>query len=234
MVNAGRAETVDDFSGMKQEIVKYLPAMRAFARFLTRDAAQADDLLQETLVKVMDNLDKFTPLPPDIVEKPASEKPFPQNPFSEKPFSVEDPPLGEKVLPQKIASPWKGLKAWLLTIERNVYYGYLRKTRREQKGLQVFHDEAPVFQAENAATADAVWDLEQNLAQLSPPLREALILVGGQQLSYEEAARICGIGIGTFKARVSRARKQLAALYEHHHEKQSRQKREENREEDDK
>ncbi|WP_348642128.1 sigma factor-like helix-turn-helix DNA-binding protein [Methylobacterium sp. WL6] len=36
--------------------------------------------------------------------------------------------------------------------------------------------------------------------------REALLLVGVQSLSYEKAARICGIAVGTMKSRVSRAR----------------------------
>jgi RNA polymerase sigma-70 factor (ECF subfamily) len=41
-------------------------------------------------------------------------------------------------------------------------------------------------------------------------LREALVLVGAQGLSHEEAAAICGVPVGTMKARVSRARRQLA------------------------
>ncbi len=55
-----------------------------------------------------------------------------------------------------------------------------------------------------------VQDLAQQLRALSPLLREALILVGAQGLSYDEAARICGVPSGTMKARVSRARQQLA------------------------
>ena len=55
-----------------------------------------------------------------------------------------------------------------------------------------------------------VRDLGQKLQRLPPLLREALILVGAQGLSYEEAAGICGVPAGTMKARVSRARRQLA------------------------
>ena len=43
-------------------------------------------------------------------------------------------------------------------------------------------------------------------------LREALVLVGAQELTYEEAAAICCVPVGTMKARVSRARRQLARL----------------------
>ena len=46
--------------------------------------------------------------------------------------------------------------------------------------------------------------------RLSPQAREALVLVGAGGFSYEEAAGLCGCSVGTLKARVSRARKQLA------------------------
>lgn len=42
--------------------------------------------------------------------------------------------------------------------------------------------------------------------------REALMLVGAQELSYEEAAVICGVSAGTIKSRVSRARSFLVSL----------------------
>ena len=43
----------------KKEIVEHLPAMRAFAVSLTRNAALADDMVQDALVKAWSNLDKF-------------------------------------------------------------------------------------------------------------------------------------------------------------------------------
>jgi RNA polymerase sigma-70 factor (ECF subfamily) len=63
--------------------------------------------------------------------------------------------------------------------------------------------------AAQEASSD-VQDLARRLRELPPLLREALILVGAQGLSYDEAARICGVPPGTMKARVSRARQQLA------------------------
>ena len=43
-------------------------------------------------------------------------------------------------------------------------------------------------------------------------LREALVLVGAQELTHEEAAQICGVPVGTMKARVSRARSELTRV----------------------
>ena len=53
-------------------------------------------------------------------------------------------------------------------------------------------------------------DLEAMIWALPPLLREALILVGAQELTYEEAALVCDVPVGTIKARVSRGRAALA------------------------
>ncbi len=41
------------------QLVAHVPAMRAFARSLTRDHSNADDLVQEAILKAWSNLDKF-------------------------------------------------------------------------------------------------------------------------------------------------------------------------------
>ena len=43
----------------KEELVDHLPALRAFARSLVTDAATADDLVQETILKAWSKLDSF-------------------------------------------------------------------------------------------------------------------------------------------------------------------------------
>jgi RNA polymerase sigma-70 factor (ECF subfamily) len=45
----------------KAELIELLPSMRAFARSLTRNPAQADDLVQDTLVKALANVERFEP-----------------------------------------------------------------------------------------------------------------------------------------------------------------------------
>jgi RNA polymerase sigma-70 factor (ECF subfamily) len=62
------------------------------------------------------------------------------------------------------------------------------------------------------ADAAELRDLSRTLWLLPPLLREALVLVGAQELTHEEAARICGVPVGTMKARVSRARTHLARI----------------------
>jgi RNA polymerase sigma-70 factor (ECF subfamily) len=55
-------------------------------------------------------------------------------------------------------------------------------------------------------------DMQVALTKLSIEQREALLLVGAEGVSYEEAAQICSTNIGTIKSRVNRARARLAEL----------------------
>ncbi|HET9653234.1 MAG TPA: sigma-70 family RNA polymerase sigma factor, partial [Usitatibacter sp.] len=48
------------------------------------------------------------------------------------------------------------------------------------------------------------------VAAIAPHYRDVLILCELSELSYAEAAQVCGIDIGTVRSRLSRARTQLA------------------------
>jgi RNA polymerase sigma-70 factor (ECF subfamily) len=54
--------------------------------------------------------------------------------------------------------------------------------------------------------------MEAALQRLPDEHREALVLVGGAGLTYEEAAEVCGCALGTIKSRVNRARNRLLKL----------------------
>jgi RNA polymerase sigma-70 factor, ECF subfamily len=103
------------------------------------------------------------------------------------------------------------LSAWLFTILRNSFYSAYRKRRHEvedPKGVYVRH--LTVQPEQESAVAFA--DLRRALVQLRPEQREAVILVGAEGRSYEDAALLCGVAVGTIKSRVNRARTQLALL----------------------
>lgn len=156
-------------AGHRREIAALLPDLRAFARFLARDRAAADDLVQDAVVRALGALDQFV--------------------------------------------PGTNLKAWLFTILRNAFYEGLRRRRREAAAL---HGRLAVAEAgapEQLARSD-IADLQQVIWRLPPLLREALILIGAQELSHDEAAAICGVPVGTMKARLSRARAVLARMAE--------------------
>ncbi|KAB2939999.1 MAG: sigma-70 family RNA polymerase sigma factor [Hyphomicrobium sp.] len=103
------------------------------------------------------------------------------------------------------------LKAWLFTILRNAYFSELRKTKREiadSEGQLAAKLSVP---AEQQGHLDLM-DLSRALAKLPPDQREALILVGAEGFSYEDAANISGCAVGTVKSRVNRARSRLNEL----------------------
>ena len=48
-------------SSFQDSLVEHLPYLRAFAQFLARDRSFSDDLVQETVLRALRNVDKFTP-----------------------------------------------------------------------------------------------------------------------------------------------------------------------------
>ncbi len=113
-------------------------------------------------------------------------------------------------LPQFVAGT--NLRAWTFTILRNTFYEQSRRRRTERAAIaQGFADDEAGSPAQDAQLEFR--DLQRHIYALPPLLREALVLVGAQGLSYEEAAAICAVPEGTIKARVSRARRQLAQMH---------------------
>lgn len=103
------------------------------------------------------------------------------------------------------------MRAWLYTILRNEFYTQLRKRKREVEDADgVFSARLSVPAAQESHLD--MEDMRAALAQLPPDQREAIILVGASGFSYEEAAEICLVAVGTIKSRVSRARARLTEL----------------------
>ncbi len=53
--------TPEQAAGLQHEVLGAVPALRAFARSLSRNAADADDLVQETLAKALASIHQFRP-----------------------------------------------------------------------------------------------------------------------------------------------------------------------------
>ena len=154
-------------SDLARSVTDLIPALRAFARSMTRDVTEADDLVQETLVRALANIHQF--------------------------------------------APGTNLKAWLFTILRNTHISLSKRRSRERNMMS---DTAPEDVGAAAAQAwlPATSALRSAVEKLPDEQREALILIGGLGLSYEECAEVCGCPIGTVKSRLNRARARLAAL----------------------
>ncbi len=101
------------------------------------------------------------------------------------------------------------LTAWLFTILRNQHYSEHRKLGREVEDVDGIYAAGLVALPEQFDRLE-IRDISVALDKLRPDQREAILLVGIQGMSYEDAAVVMGTAIGTVKSRVNRARKNLA------------------------
>lgn len=117
---------------------------------------------------------------------------------------------------RKLASFEAGnFRAWLLRIAVNACRDYLRSGHhRKTLSLEGLAEEDPSVSFPSDAEAPEDYALRrelreaiaQGLKTLPPDQRLAILLVDVQGLSYEEAAQVMGVPLGTVKSRLSRAR----------------------------
>jgi RNA polymerase sigma-70 factor, ECF subfamily len=160
----------------REQVLSELEVLYRVARRLTRSATEAEDLVQDALLRAYRGFDGFDGRYP---------------------------------------------RAWLLTILRNTHYNRLRKPRPD-----LLDDE--VAQRLPASGADGRRDgtseralhdhfdplVREALASLSANHRAVLALVDLDELSYQEAADLLGVPIGTVMSRLHRARRKVRAHLE--------------------
>ena len=102
-------------------------------------------------------------------------------------------------------------RTWLLSIARRACADHVRAQvrRRRLLGLASMRDRTMPSRAlaEDPATGSAVRDLVDSLPE---ERRSAFVLTQVLGCSYEEAADICAVPVGTIRSRVARGGEQLA------------------------
>ncbi|NSX54000.1 RNA polymerase sigma factor [Parasulfitobacter algicola] len=107
--------------------------------------------------------------------------------------------------------PGTNMRAWLFTILRNTYYSSRRKLKREVADVDgVFTAGLAEKPAHDGHLQMA--DFRKAFDTLPVEQREVLILVGASGFSYEEAAEMCGVAVGTVKSRANRGRARLTEI----------------------
>jgi RNA polymerase sigma factor (sigma-70 family) len=103
------------------------------------------------------------------------------------------------------------MRAWTFIILRNIYLSQMRRTRFTGNWDDLVADRILVTGPNQSGQLELA-DVQRGLQTLPEAQREALILVGAGGFSYEEAADICGVAVGTIKSRVARGRVALEAV----------------------
>lgn len=150
----------------RREIEQVLPQLRAFAISLTRDRSEADDLVQDAMMKAWAARDRF--------------------------------------------QAGTNFRAWCFVILRNLFMSERR--RAKFKGAWDETSAARLLAAPASQEHPIhLNDLQRAMAALVASQREAILLVGAAGMSYEEAAQVMGVAVGTVKSRVARGRQALEA-----------------------
>ncbi len=108
------------------------------------------------------------------------------------------------------------VRNWLYRILYNVFVNQGHRRRRVR--LQVQLEDAPgaMAQAPRQDQGLICDDIAAAMDRLPEDQRAAIVLTALEGLSYEEAAAVLGIRIGTLRSRLSRGREKLRALYTGH------------------
>jgi RNA polymerase sigma-70 factor, ECF subfamily len=122
--------------------------------------------------------------------------------------------------------PASGLRSWLLRIAVNTCYDQLRRRQRRPADSLDALDETrgdAVSAAErvpdprpgpeqHSLGSETARHIQESIDRLPPDQRLTVVLCDVQGLSYDEAAEVMSIELGTVKSRLSRARATLRAL----------------------
>ena len=109
---------------------------------------------------------------------------------------------------------------WLTSVTRNLLVDHYRRTRRDRL-TDSLDDAMPNLEMRPSAArtpdkvaqaAELSEQLQRGLAQLSPELREAVILRDLHGLEYSEIRTVLEVPEGTVKSRINRGRIELARI----------------------
>jgi RNA polymerase sigma-70 factor (ECF subfamily) len=108
-----------------------------------------------------------------------------------------------------------GIASKLILQERRRFSRYLAAVERAGTEVRLTEDDGGLSDSERRMDAPGEWErLRAALLTLDDTDRELLLLVTWDELSYEDAARVLGIRIGTVRSKLHRAKARLRELLE--------------------
>jgi RNA polymerase sigma-70 factor (ECF subfamily) len=104
------------------------------------------------------------------------------------------------------------MRVWLFTIMHNLYVSDIRQQQRRPTIVPLAEDDEMLRAPPREELRMELANLDRALAELPADQRAAVLLVGVEDMSYEEAAAALAIPVGTLMSRLHRGRKLLRAL----------------------
>lgn len=108
--------------------------------------------------------------------------------------------------------PGTDLRAWLFTIMHNHYVNMVRRAARDGATVDIEQVSRLLVANTDPTASRQLRELERGLACLPAEQREVILLVGLEGMSYETAAQILDVPVGTVRSRLSRGRDALRRL----------------------
>jgi len=107
--------------------------------------------------------------------------------------------------------PGSNIRAWLFTIMHNLYVNQIKAAARgAQRNANSSDVTLPLSSSHDQRLE--LRDLHKALQGLTDEQREVVLLIGLEQLSYDEAAKVLRIPVGTVMSRLSRGREHLRLI----------------------
>jgi RNA polymerase sigma-70 factor (ECF subfamily) len=119
--------------------------------------------------------------------------------------------LSRALVKEQFWQPGTNLRAWLFTIMHNQNVNNVRLAVRESRMVDM-EQLSPMPATTDPTASRQMFELERALAQLPLEQRQVILLVGLEGMSYEDAAGILSVPVGTVRSRLSRGRDTLRKL----------------------
>ena len=104
------------------------------------------------------------------------------------------------------------IRAWLFTIMHNQHVNMVRRAMRDDATVDIEQMSSSLMAITDPTASRQLRELDTALARLPAEQREVILLVGLEGMSYEAAAQILDVPVGTVRSRLSRGRDALRQL----------------------
>src|SRR5262249_59590817 len=104
------------------------------------------------------------------------------------------------------------IRAGLFKIMHNQYVNMVRRAMRDTANIDIEQMSPSLVATTDPTASRQLRELERALSRLRDEQREVILLVGLEGMSYEAAAQILDVPVGTVRSRLSRGRDALRRL----------------------